>query len=32
MGRTVATPGETSIQHLLLRIALEREGIPFVKA
>lgn len=31
-GRTVATPGETSIQHLLLRIALEREGIPFVKA
>lgn len=32
VGRTVATPGETSIQHLLLRIALEREGIPFVKA
>ncbi len=32
VGRTVATPGETSIQHLLLRIALDREGIPFIKA
>ena len=32
VGRTVATPGETSIQHLLLRIALSRESIPFVKA
>lgn len=32
VGRTVATPGETSIQHLLLRIALERAGISFVKA
>jgi NitT/TauT family transport system substrate-binding protein len=31
-GRVVATPGETSIQHLLLKIALSREGIPFVKA
>jgi hypothetical protein len=28
----VATPGETSIQHLLLRIALTQENIPFVKA
>lgn len=32
VGRTVATPGETSIQHLLLKIALNREGIPFLKA
>lgn len=32
VGRTVATPGETSIQHLLLRVALEREGIKLVKA
>lgn len=32
VGRTVATPGETTIQHLLLKIALSREGIPFVKA
>jgi NitT/TauT family transport system substrate-binding protein len=32
IGRTVATPGETSIQHLLLKIALEREGIAFTKA
>lgn len=32
VGRTVATPGETSIQHLLLKIALNREGIPFMKA
>lgn len=31
-GRTIATPGETSIQHLLLKVALSREGIPFVKA
>lgn len=31
-GRVVATPGETSIQHLLLRIALTQEDIPFVKA
>lgn len=31
VGRTVATPGETSIQHLLLRVALEREGIKLVK-
>jgi NitT/TauT family transport system substrate-binding protein len=30
-GRVVATPGETSIQHLLLRIALTQENIPFVK-
>jgi NitT/TauT family transport system substrate-binding protein len=32
VGRTVATPGETSIQHLLLKIALEREGIALTKA
>ncbi len=32
VGRTVATPGETTIQHLLLRVALDRVGIPFVKA
>jgi len=32
VGRVVATPGETSIQHLLLKIALNREGIPFLKA
>jgi len=30
VNRTVATPGETSIQHLLLRIALEREGLDLV--
>lgn len=32
VGRTVATPGESSIQHLLLKIALNREDIQFVKA
>ncbi len=32
VGRTVATPGETSIQHLLLKVALSRLDIPFVKA
>ena len=31
-GHIVATPGETSIQHLLLRVALERLDIPLVKA
>jgi NitT/TauT family transport system substrate-binding protein len=30
VNRTVATPGETSIQHLLLKIALDREGIALV--
>jgi ABC-type nitrate/sulfonate/bicarbonate transport system substrate-binding protein len=30
VNRTVATPGETSIQHLLLKIALERKGIELV--
>ncbi|MEW5748233.1 MAG: ABC transporter substrate-binding protein [Candidatus Thermoplasmatota archaeon] len=32
IGRTIATPGEATIQHLLLKIALSREGIPFLKA
>lgn len=31
VGETVSTPGELSIQHLLLKIALNREGIAFVK-
>ncbi len=31
IGKTVATPGESSIQHLLLKIALSREGILFLK-
>jgi len=31
VGKTVATPGEGSIQHLLLKIALSREGIAFIK-
>lgn len=31
VGKTVATPGEVSIQHLLLKIALSREGIAFIK-
>lgn len=31
VGKTVSTPGELSIQHLLLKIALNREGIAFVK-
>jgi NitT/TauT family transport system substrate-binding protein len=31
VGKTVATPGESSIQHLLLKIALSREGISFLK-
>ena len=31
VGKTVATPGESSIQHLLLKIALSREGIGFIK-
>ncbi len=31
-GRVIATPGETTIQHLLLKIALSRAGIPLVKA
>jgi len=31
VGETVSTPGEVSIQHLLLKIALNREGIAFVK-
>ena len=31
VGKTVCTPGEVSIQHLLLKIALNREGIAFVK-
>lgn len=30
VNRTVATPGETSIQHLLLKIALDREGLDLV--
>ena len=30
VNKTVATPGETSIQHLLLRIALDREGLDLV--
>lgn len=30
VNKTVATPGETSIQHLLLKIALEREGLDLV--
>lgn len=28
--KTVATPGETSIQHLLLKIALDRKGLDLV--
>ena len=31
VGETVATPGELSIQHLLLKIALDKEGIAFIK-
>ncbi|MBN1677381.1 MAG: ABC transporter substrate-binding protein [Candidatus Thermoplasmatota archaeon] len=30
VNRTIATPGETSIQHLLLKIALDREGLDLV--
>ncbi len=30
VNRTVATPGETSIQHLLLKIALDRKGLDLV--
>jgi len=30
VNRTVATPGETSIQHLLLKIALDRKGMELV--
>lgn len=30
VNKTVATPGETSIQHLLLKIALDRKGIDLV--
>jgi len=30
INKTVATPGETSIQHLLLKIALDREGLELV--
>ncbi|MEM4232780.1 MAG: ABC transporter substrate-binding protein [Thermoplasmata archaeon] len=30
VNKTVATPGETSIQHLLLKIALDRKGIELV--
>ena len=30
VNKTVATPGETSIQHLLLRIALDRKGMELV--
>ena len=31
VGRTVATPSVSSIQHLLLKVALERRGIELVK-
>jgi len=31
VGKIVATPGEASIQHLLLKIALSKEGIAFLK-
>lgn len=30
VNKTVATPGETSIQHLLLKIALDRKGLDLV--
>ena len=32
VGKIVATPGESSIQHLLLKIALTEEGIRLSKA
>jgi len=31
VGETVATPGELSIQHLLLKMALDKEGIALIK-